>query len=209
MDNHLSQFIGRQCCLSCVQVFIKTVSIFFAPKNIDFKIILEVVHKGVGVAGVSRLSQTYMEINQEKEETRDFLLTSSSFSFVLAHPRWASPSRRERLLPLRVGENAWKGKVSWSKWLQAWRKSSWWMSCITSKAKVVLSVKTPKPLCRKVLTLEFETTTYVLKISHGLKYLLELESKLKAGSDGRKTGKKLVNKKAWDRKCDWHQMKGM
>lgn len=68
------------------------------------------------------------------------------------------------------------------------------MSCIASKAKITLPVKTQKPLCSKVLksmlTLNFETTTSILKISHGLKYFLELGSKPRAGSDGEKTGKR-------------------
>lgn len=114
---------------------------------------------------------------------------------------------------MRVGEKCLKRKVSWSKQLQAGRKSSRWMSFITSKAKITLPVKTQKPLCGKVLksmlTLKFETTTYILTISHGLKYLIELQSQLRAGSDGGKTGKRLVSEKAWDRTCKWHGAKGM
>lgn len=155
-----------------------------------------------------------MEINQGKEETSGFLLTSSSFSYILVHPHCASSSRRERLLPPRVGEECFGEKgLSWSKWLRVWRKSSWRMSCITSEAKVTLPVKTQKPLCNKglksMLALKFETTTYVLKISHGLKYFLELESKARAGSNGGKTGKRLGSEKAWARKCEWHKPKGM
>jgi len=61
-----------------------------------------------------------------------------------------------------------------------------------------------------MLTLKFETAVYnILKISHGLKYLLELESKPTAGSDEGKTGKRLVSEKGWGRKCEWHKAKGM
>lgn len=49
-----------------------------------------------------------MEINQLKEETSGFLLTSCSFSFILEHPCCASASQRERLLPLSVGEKCFE-----------------------------------------------------------------------------------------------------